>query len=126
MDHRSSLCAGALLCGTGVALGAFAAHGLKSRLEPEQLAAFETAVRYQLLHGLGLLVLAALARHGCRIGWAARCILAGTVLFSGSIYLLVLTTARWPGPITPIGGVLLLLGWTVLLAQNLHARPARA
>ena len=99
--------AGALLAGTGVALGAFGAHALKSALTPDLLANFETGVRYQMYHGLGLLALALLP--GQRR--APAFLLAGTVIFSGSLYLLAFTGTKWWGAVTPVGGVLQLVGW---------------
>ena len=100
----------------GVALGAFAAHALKARLAPELLATFETAVRYQLIHALALLAVAwAHARWPGRVltagGWL---FVAGTLLFSGSLYALCLTGARGLGAITPFGGAAFLAGWLCL------------
>lgn len=94
-----------------VGLGAFGAHALKTRLTPEMLAIFETGVRYQVYHALALLLLAAL-RGPSKAGW---CFTAGIVLFSGSLYLLTLTGVRKWGAVTPIGGVLFLIGWLILL-----------
>lgn len=101
----------------GVGLGAFGAHGLKARVAPEMLSVWETAVLYHLLHGLGLLLIGIL----CQVlpdaallkpaGWLLQ---AGIVLFSGSLYLLVLTGSKPPGIITPIGGVSFLLGWLMV------------
>lgn len=99
-----------------VALGAFGAHGLKTRVTPEMLAVFETGVRYQAYHALGLLALAAL-KGPDKAGW---CFVAGVALFSGSLYALALTGVRWLGAITPIGGVLFLVGWA-LFALKLKA-----
>ncbi|MGI8747692.1 MAG: DUF423 domain-containing protein, partial [Deinococcus sp.] len=98
---------GTLLSGTGVALGAFGAHALKARLSPELLEVFETGVRYQMDHGLGLLALSARPEQRR----APALLLAGTLVFSGSLYLLSLTGQRWLGAVTPIGGVLQLAGW---------------
>jgi len=100
----------------GVALGAFGAHGLRTRLGPEMLAVFETGVRYQMYHALALLVLGALApgiagRLATAAGWSFT---AGIVLFSGSLYLLALTDVRILGAITPLGGVAFLIGWACL------------
>jgi uncharacterized membrane protein YgdD (TMEM256/DUF423 family) len=92
-----------------VAAGAFGAHGLRGSLAPDRLEIFETAVRYQLVHALALLAVEVLGAP--RAGWA---FLAGTLVFSGSLYLLVLTGQRWFGAVTPIGGVLLLVGWALL------------
>jgi len=100
----------------GVALGAFAAHGLKPDLAPSLLAAFETGVRYQLYHALALLALGlAWARWpGPLMIASGYLFVAGTVLFSGSLYALSLSGMRWLGAITPFGGVAFLLGWACL------------
>lgn len=94
-----------------VGLGAFGAHALKARLSPEMLAIFETGVRYQVYHALALLLLAAL-RGPVKAGW---CFTAGIVLFSGSLYILALTGVRKWGAVTPIGGILFLIGWLIVL-----------
>ncbi len=101
--------AGAVLMFLAVALGAFAAHGLKARLSPEMLGIFETGVRYHAYHALALLALGA-ARGPDRAGW---CFVAGIAVFSGSLYLLALTGEKRLGMITPIGGVLFLAGWVL-------------
>jgi uncharacterized membrane protein YgdD (TMEM256/DUF423 family) len=107
--------AGAVLVGTGTALGAFGAHALKSTLSADMLGVFETGVRYQMYSGLGLLALGALPTYqGVRTGISRRApalLLVGSVVFSGSLYVLSLSGTTWLGAITPIGGVLLLLGW---------------
>jgi len=102
---------GAGLMFLAVALGAFGAHALKARLSPDMLAIFETGVRYQVYHALALLLLAAL--HGP--SKAAWCFTAGIALFSGSLYLLALTGVRKWGAVTPIGGILFLAGWLIIL-----------
>jgi len=100
-----------------VALGAFAAHGLKARLAADLLATFETGVRYQMYHALALLAVAwAVGRWA---GWnlpvaAGWLFVAGTVFFSFSLYLLALTGLRWLGAITPLGGVAFVAGWICL------------
>lgn len=96
-----------------VAAGAFGAHALKARLDPDLLAIFETAARYQMAHALALLAAAWAATRwpGRTIALAGTCFVAGTVFFSGSLYLLALTGSRWLGAITPAGGVLFLAGW---------------
>ena len=100
-----------------VGAGAFGAHGLRARLSPELLAVFETAARYQMYHALALLAVAwAVTRWpGALPQWAGWLFLAGTVLFSGSLYLLALTGIRWLGAITPLGGLAFLAGWLCLL-----------
>jgi uncharacterized membrane protein YgdD (TMEM256/DUF423 family) len=107
---------GSVLAGLAVALGAFAAHGLRSVLSPTDLATFEVGVRYQMYHALALLAVAgAVARWGATTAVAAGWFFAaGIVLFSGSLYLLVLTGPRWLGAITPLGGVAFLVGWALL------------
>ncbi len=107
-----------------VAAGAFGAHALKARLSPEMLAAFETGARYQMFHALALLAVAWVAaqspsRAASASGW---CFIAGTALFSGSLYLLALSGARGFGAITPFGGVLFLAGWLLLGVAAWRAR----
>ena len=107
---------GALAGVVGVALGAFGAHGLRSRVSPEMLAVFETGVRYQMYHALALVVLGTLpsTMHGrlaTTAGWAFT---AGILLFSGSLYVLALSEIRVLGAITPLGGVAFLIGWACL------------
>lgn len=109
---KGTLVAGALLAGSGVALGAFGAHALKHSLAPEQAEWWSTAVQYQMWHALALLVLCGLAVR--RRGLAALLIGAGAVVFSGSLYLMALGLPRWLGAITPIGGTLMIAGWLVL------------
>lgn len=106
----------ALLGGTGVVLGAFGAHALRARLDPAQLASWSTAVQYQLLHAAVLLAIALSADAGSRsFGPTPWLFGLGILLFSGSIYALVLTPWRWFGPVTPLGGLLLIAGWISLL-----------
>ncbi len=101
---------------TGVALGAFAAHGLKSRLSAEYLAIFHTGVTYQLVHTLALMGVALLATQipGRLITWAGVSFAIGILLFSGSLYLLTLTGFGKLGIITPFGGLAFLVGWFCL------------
>jgi uncharacterized membrane protein YgdD (TMEM256/DUF423 family) len=107
---------GAALAALGVMAGAFGAHGLKERLEPAMLVNWETAARYQLFHALGLLGVAFAARE-----WPSRLVdaggwllLAGTVVFSGTLYAMALTGVRILGAITPLGGLCLVAGWACL------------
>ncbi len=110
-DARAIAAVGALLMALGVALGAMAAHALKSRLQPEMLLIFETGARYHLYHALGLLALAALMTTGAALAGPAWCLVVGVGLFSGSLYLLALSGARWLGMITPLGGLAFIAGW---------------
>ena len=108
--------AGAVMCGLGVLLGAFGAHGLRDRVTPEMLAVFETGVRYHLVHGLALLAVAWATTRWPNTwitasGWL---FVAGIVIFSGSLYLLSITGVRWLGAITPIGGLCFVAGWLIL------------
>lgn len=100
----------------GVALGAFGAHGLRTRLSPDMIAVFETGVRYQMYHALALLLTAAIAARlgGTLILAAGWLFTAGIVLFSGSLYVLALSGIGVLGAITPLGGVAFLLGWACL------------
>ena len=99
-----------------MALGAFAAHGLKSRLTPDLLATFETGVRYHMFHALGLFAVAWAATRWPGGGTTAAgwLFVAGTLIFSGSLYLLAITGVRGLGAITPLGGLCFLAGWLVL------------
>lgn len=121
--RRFALAWAAVLGLTGVVLGAFAAHALREVLPPRTLEAFTTATRYQLLHAVALL---ALAGAPLRVRWVALLWVVGVGLFAGSIYLIAVTGWRWLGPVTPVGGVCLMLGWGLLLLAALkgetHAR----
>ena len=107
---------GALLGAVGVGAGAFGAHALRERLSPDLLGTFETAVRYHLIHVVGLLIVAwAVTRWpGTATTAAGWLFLIGIVLFSGSLYALSLTGIRVFGAITPFGGVALIAGWLAL------------
>lgn len=100
-----------------VALGAFAAHGLRERLELPLLAVFQTGVQYQMYHALALLGVALWLRLAGPSVWlnaAGWLFVLGVLLFSGSLYALALGGPRWLGPVTPLGGLCFLLGWTAL------------
>ena len=125
--ERKVFAAGSVLAGLGVVFGAFGAHALKASLNAKMLGTFETGVRYQMYHALGLLALAwAIDRWPeRRLAPAVWLLLAGTVVFSGSLYLLVLTGARWLGAITPFGGVALIAGWSLIAWQLLVPERGR-
>ena len=108
---------GALAAFIGVALGAFAAHGLKARLDAAMLVTFETGVRYHMIHALALLAVgwAATRWPGAAVNASGWLFVAGIVLFSGSLYILSLTGVRWLGAITPFGGLAFLGGWLCLV-----------
>jgi uncharacterized membrane protein YgdD (TMEM256/DUF423 family) len=107
---------GCAFAALGVGLGAFAAHGLERVLDAADLATFEVGVRYQMYHAFALLAVAwAVERFGAGPAtWAGWAFVVGIVVFSGSLYVLVLTGPRWLGAITPIGGVAFLVGWVLL------------
>ena len=103
--------------GLAVALGAFGAHALADRLSAADLATFETAVRYQFYHALALLGVAAVLGRWPQSGaatWAGWRFVAGVVIFSGSLYVLVFSGLRWLGAVTPLGGVAMIAGWISL------------
>ncbi len=97
-----------------VGLGAFGAHGLKRVASPEQLAWWQTATLYLLIHALGLLVIALLIKLNLATKTSAWLIQIGVIIFAGSLYLMALGAPRWFGAITPIGGVLMICGWAWL------------
>jgi uncharacterized membrane protein YgdD (TMEM256/DUF423 family) len=104
-----------------VVLGAFAAHGLKSKLSETLLNTFQTGVQYQMYHSLALILLAILYRQVPQslLFYSAGFMFAGIILFSGSLYMLALTQLKWFGPITPIGGLCFIVGWALLIAAAL-------
>ena len=108
---------GALAAALGVALGAFGAHALKARLSADMLAVWQTAVQYHLWHALGLVAIGLLAQHlpaSVPVRVAGWLMVAGIVLFSGSLYALALSGTRWLGAITPLGGACLIVAWLVV------------
>jgi uncharacterized membrane protein YgdD (TMEM256/DUF423 family) len=107
---------GALSAGIAVAAGAFGAHALRARLEPRMLEVFETGARYQMYHALALLAVAWVVSRwpGALANSSGWLFLAGTVLFSGSLYAMAFTGIRALGAITPIGGVCFIAGWICL------------
>ena len=100
-----------------VILGAFAAHGLKSKLSESLLMTFQTGVQYQMYHSLALILLVILYRQipQSLLLYSAGFMFAGIILFSGSLYMLALTQIKWFGPITPIGGVCFIVGWALII-----------
>ena len=123
---RRVLGTGAALALLAVLSGAFAAHGLKTMLDAQQLALFETAARYQMYHALALLIVGILASvqqfsRGL-LKLAAFAFIIGILLFCGSLYLLALSGITWLGAITPLGGTAFLAGWLALMIAAL--KPA--
>ena len=114
---------GGLWAGVGVALGAFGAHGLEGKVEPAALEWWHTAVQYHLWHALGLIALGLLALVSpCAPGLPGACLLAGSAIFSGTLYAMTLGAPRWLGMVTPIGGLLMLAGWAAFAWQAWRAR----
>jgi uncharacterized membrane protein YgdD (TMEM256/DUF423 family) len=110
---RRALITGSILLALATAIGAFAAHALKTRLAADRFAVLQTAVLYQFIHGLGLLILGVLAAQRAirGLGLAIALLLVGVVLFSGSLYLLLCGAPRLLGVLTPVGGLCLIAGW---------------
>jgi uncharacterized membrane protein YgdD (TMEM256/DUF423 family) len=115
---------GCLSAAVAVTLGAFGAHGLRGRLVPDMLLTFEIGVRYQMYHALALVAVGlALPRWPMpAIALAGWLFIAGTLVFSGSLYALSLSGQRWLGAVTPVGGAAFIAGW-IVLAWALWARP---
>ena len=121
--HKLFLIIGTVLAGLSVALGAFGAHGLKKVVAPEAVATYQTGVHYQMYHALAIILVAILAEKflNSYIHCAGFFFLAGVVLFSGSLYLIVSIQALGKavptliGILTPIGGMLMIIGWVLLL-----------
>jgi uncharacterized membrane protein YgdD (TMEM256/DUF423 family) len=109
----------AVLLALGVAIGAFGAHGLRGRIDEYSMNIYERAVMYHFIHALGLLFVSTLQPNTC-VKWSAWLMLAGIVLFSGSLYVLAITGVRILGAITPFGGVAFIAAWIVLAVSSLR------
>ena len=118
---RILLIIGSLFAALSVLLGAFGAHALKNRLSIEDLAIFEIAVRYQMYNALGLLLMGVAGFYLTEklVSIPAYFLILGTVIFSGSLFLIVFTNLRWFGAVAPIGGLCLIIGW-LLFAYNMY------
>ena len=115
--HQRFLLSAALAAFLAVGLGAFAAHGLRGQLDENLMEVFQTGVRYHFFHALGLALIAMLVKQypdSKLLCWAGWLMLAGIVVFSGSLYLLTLSGLTWLGMITPFGGLAFLAGWLLL------------
>ena len=118
------LAAGGLAALAAVGLGAFGAHALKGRLSAEMLAVWHTGVEYHVYHALGLLAVGLVATQlaeSALLKWSGWLMLAGIVLFSGSLYALALSGERWLGAITPAGGTAFLAAWALFVVAVLRA-----
>lgn len=124
--NRFFLIVGCLILLTGVQLGALGSHALDAVLTPKKLESWSLAVQYQLIHGLGLLIASLLADNLANpklLKWSQGLLLAGIIMFSGSIYLTALGAPGWIGTITPFGGLTLMLAW-LLLAIGIYRSQA--
>ena len=122
---QTTLLLGALSALTGVAFGAFGAHGLKAIISPEMLAVYQTGVTYQMWHALGLILLALLQQTDANaklLNWASRLMFIGILLFSGSLYALAILNIKALGMITPVGGVCFLIAWLLLAMYALNKK----
>lgn len=108
---------GAISGGLAVLLGAFGAHGLRARITPELMAVYQTGSAYHFYHSLGLVLIGLIATRlpdSVLLRWAGWLMLAGVLIFSGTLYLLALTGTGWLGAITPVGGTAFILAWALL------------
>ncbi|MNC38542.1 hypothetical protein D3C75_871540 [compost metagenome] len=122
--QRRFMAWGALLAMLSVMIGAFGAHMLKSVISEDHLQVYETGVHYHMVHALGLILIALVAGQwgeSTRLRWAGRLLIAGIVLFSGSLYVLSITGISILGAITPLGGVCFIAGW-IFLAWEAFSR----
>ena len=112
---RSMIAVGAVSAMVAVGAGSFGAHFLRTRLSDELLTVFETGARYQMYHALALVAVGLVLSRGAGVPavWAGWLFIVGSIIFSGSLYALAITGARWWGAITPVGGVCFILGWAV-------------
>jgi len=114
---------GAFFALTAVMAGAFGAHGLRNLVSERSLEVFQTAAAYQMYHAIALVLIALLSGFGLSrrlLSLSAGFFLAGILLFSGSLYTLVLTDMRWVGAITPLGGLCFMIGWALLLTAGVR------
>lgn len=123
--ERFFIIAGAVAAGIGVMLGAFGAHGLETRVTPERVETFRTGVTYQMYHALALLFVGWVVAQGGGglVHWAGYSFLAGILVFSGSLYALVLTDTAWLGAVTPLGGLAFIAGWALLVWGVVQQSP---
>ncbi|MFM2589188.1 DUF423 domain-containing protein [Vibrio sp. TBV020] len=126
MKSKHLLALGGLFSGIAVALGAFAAHGLKKSLSPYLLDVFQTGVQYQFIHAMAILLGGVLlqlklpTKSQKYFALAVICFIIGIFCFSGSLYALALTGIKWFGPITPLGGMTFMLGWGLFVYAALQ------
>ncbi|WP_419886203.1 DUF423 domain-containing protein [Paenibacillus sp. B-A-8] len=118
--QRKLMAWGALLAMLAVGIGAFGAHLLKSRITEDYMKVYETGVQYHMIHALGVILIALIVGQwgeSTRLRWAGRLLIAGTILFSGSLYVLSISGIKVLGAITPLGGVCFIIGWLFLALE---------
>jgi len=122
---KTILVTAAILLALGVIIGAFGAHGLKSRVTPDLLQVYKTGVEYHFYHALGLLLIGVLSfsMPSSYLDMAALFLVAGILIFSGSLYVLAITGIKWIGAITPIGGLSFIVGWILVVVGILKHFP---
>lgn len=123
---RFALTAGALLAGLSVVLGAFGAHAIADMVSTQRLETWHTAARYLMNHGQALILVGILARvFKQALTWTAILLFSGACIFSGSLFLLVITDTPWLGAIAPIGGLLMISGWVSLVVVSMNRFVSR-
>ncbi|MEX0779882.1 MAG: DUF423 domain-containing protein [Balneolales bacterium] len=125
MKAKTVIIIGSLLMALAVAFGAFGAHIVENILTPERFQVYETAVSYHFYHAIGILfigILSVFVEESRWLKWAGYLLIAGILIFCGSLYLLTLTDTGWLGAITPIGGVAFILGW-IFVAVGMAMAP---
>lgn len=118
--QRKFMAWGAILAMLAVGIGAFGAHMLESRISEDYMKVYETGVQYHMIHALGIIVIALIVGQWgetARLRWAGILLIAGTIIFSGSLYVLSITGIKVLGVITPIGGVSFIAGWLCLAIE---------
>tara|TARA_Y100000590_G_C15383608_1_gene887318 strand:- start:61 stop:432 length:372 start_codon:yes stop_codon:yes gene_type:complete len=119
--NKIALLSGIGFCAFSIVLGAFGAHGLKDKLSDYSMSVFNTGVLYQFFHAIGIIIAVILdfSNSDLILNSAVWCFIAGIFLFSGSLYVLAITDIKWLGMITPIGGVLFIVGWVLMFVNVL-------
>jgi len=118
MNSKKLLISGSLFMALAVGFGAFGAHIVQDMLTPDRFEVFKTAVEYHFYHAIGLLILGLISQRmepSKWITWSGYCMIAGILIFSGSLYILTLTDTSWLGAITPLGGIAFILSWCFLI-----------